>query len=90
VTDAITRAAFAIGEGDMGPGISLRAALRAGMDQYYPDNPKGCAGCVEWALRRAAKRALASVDTRPDGGDGTKIAAPSTGGATLEEGDAHA
>lgn len=32
-----------IGEGDMGPGISLRAALRAGMASYYPDNPRGAA-----------------------------------------------
>lgn len=58
-----------IGEGDMGPGISLRAALRAGMASYYPDNPRGAAGCVEWALRQAARRLTASGMEARQGGD---------------------
>jgi hypothetical protein len=53
-----------IGRGDMGPGISLSSALVLGMDSYYPDNRKGAANCVAWALQQAARAVLATLRDR--------------------------
>ena len=59
----IEQIAGAIGCGDMGTGISLRAVLTMGMAPYYPDDHHRAARCVEWALRRAAKRVLRASGT---------------------------
>lgn len=72
--DLVGRIASRIGDGDMGPGISLFAVLKRGMADYYPDDPKKAAMCVMWALRRAAARSVDEIrnrdsDTRPKDGD---------------------
>ncbi len=62
-TDHIARE---LGAGDMGPGISLSSALMRGMAEYYPDDPVGCAKCVAYNLRRAARMLIEEVRDHAD------------------------